>query len=140
MRRLLASLRATTSAYIAAVPVPYRTTAEAPAFQFLREPDGSLAYTLSLEHFLYSRREVADDTTGLLDVGVNYLGLCCGNAPHYTRAMAEQMGRRVPSSRFSPDISQHSLLGSAAYVNSSERRFLRHWRNPCLESTTRAVG
>ena len=47
-----------------------------------------------------------------LEIGVAYLGLCCGAAPHHIRAMAEAMGRRPPASRYSPDMSKHAYLGS----------------------------
>jgi len=43
---------------------------------------------------------------------VDYLGLCCGAAPHLIRAMAEAMGRRPPASLYSPDMSKHAYLGS----------------------------
>ena len=41
------------------------------------------------------------------DLGVRYLGLCCGNRAHYTRALVEEIGRTPAASRYSPDMSQH---------------------------------
>ena len=58
------------------------------------------------------RYEVAEFARAALGLGVAYLGLCCGAAPHHIRAMAEAMGRRPPASRYSPDMSKHAYLGS----------------------------
>jgi betaine-homocysteine S-methyltransferase len=46
-------------------------------------------------------------------IGVNYIGICCGGAPHHVRAMAEALGRETPASRYSPDIALHPVLGIA---------------------------
>ena len=59
-----------------------------------------------------TRHDVADFARAALELGVEYLGLCCGAAPHHIRAMAEAMGRRPPASRYSPDMSKHAYLGS----------------------------
>jgi len=44
---------------------------------------------------------------------VRYLGVCCGAAPHHIRAVAEAAGKVPPASRYSPDMSKHSFLGTA---------------------------
>ena len=56
--------------------------------------------------------DVAGFAREALAIGVEYLGLCCGAAPHHIRAMAEAIGRRPPASRYSPDMSKHAYLGS----------------------------
>ena len=40
-------------------------------------------------------------------MGIQYLGLCCGNQAHYMRTMAETLGRSPPASKYSPDMTQH---------------------------------
>ena len=47
-----------------------------------------------------------------LALGVRYLGVCCGAAPHHIRAVAEAAGKTPPASRYSPDMSKHSFLGT----------------------------
>ncbi len=47
------------------------------------------------------------------DLGVNYIGVCCGGAPHQVRAMAEALGRQVPASRYAPAMELHPILGVA---------------------------
>ena len=43
----------------------------------------------------------------------NYIGVCCGGAPHQVRAMAEALGREVPASKYAPAMELHPILGSA---------------------------
>jgi betaine-homocysteine S-methyltransferase len=127
MLPLVRRLRDTVSGPIAAVPVPYHTTPELPAFQFLKNRDDSSAYTLGLEQHLCTRAEIAQFTRQALDLGVNYFGVCCGAGPHHVRAMAEALGRVTPASKYSPDMGKHGLLGGDGVVKSSEKKFLAKW-------------
>jgi len=127
MLPLIKRLRKAVDGPIAAVPVPYRTTPEHPSFQFLKESDGQSAYTLGLDHFLCSRQEMADFAVHAREAGADFIGICCGAGPHHVRAMAEALGRTVPASKYSPDLSQHSLLGSDTFVKESEKQFLTQW-------------
>ena len=61
-------------------------------------------------------------TKDLLEIGVQYMGLCCGNRAYYIRKMAETLGRKPPASRYSADMTQHmSQVQGAAndYANSN---------------------
>lgn len=129
MLPLIKNLRQVVSGPIACVPVPYHTTRSKPAFQFLREPDGTSAYTLGLDQFLCTRLEMAQFALDAKNLGVSYIGICCGAGPHHVRAMAEALGRTVPASRYSPDLSQHSLLGSEKFVKKHEKKFLKKWKS-----------
>ncbi len=128
MLPLLKKLRKSVSCYIAALPVPYRTTDDLPSFEFLKNDDGESAYTLGLDNFLCSRVEMADFALVAKDLGVNYIGICCGAGPHHVRAMAEALGRTVPASRYSPDMSLHGLLGAENVVRAQEKQFLKSWK------------
>jgi betaine-homocysteine S-methyltransferase len=110
---LLERVRAAVSCPVAAQPVPYRTTAEQPTFQSLRDGRGRRAFPIALDPFTCTRFEMADFATAARDLGVGYVGVCCGGAPHHVRAMAEALGRTVPASRYSPDLSLHPVLGDA---------------------------
>lgn len=120
-------LRASVDGSIALVPVPYRTTPAAVAFQFLKRPDGSSAYTLGLDAHLIDRIEAADFATEAVKLGVNFIGLCCGAGPHHIRAVAEALGQAPPASRYSPDMKQHGLLGTKKVVRTHEKAFLKQW-------------
>jgi len=109
MLPLLRGVRAAVDVPVAALPVPYHTHDAEPTFQSL---GGGDAFPVALDPFTSTRYEVADFARDALEIGVEYLGLCCGAAPHHIRAMAEAMGRRPPASRYSPDMSKHAYLGS----------------------------
>ena len=109
MLPLLAAIRAAVGTPVAALPVPYRTHAAEASFQSL---DGGRAFPVALDPHTCDRYEVAEFARAALELGVEYLGLCCGAAPHHVRAMAEAMGRRPPASRYSPDMSKHAYFGS----------------------------
>ena len=103
--------------HVAALPVPYRTTLDAPTFQSLRDPDcrsipEDRPFPVALDPFACNRYEIGDFAREAFDIGVHYLGICCGNGPHHTRQMAEALGRRPPASRYSPDMSKHFAFGS----------------------------
>ena len=54
-----------------------------------------------------SRTCIENVTKELQDIGVQYVGICCGNRAAYIRTMAETLGRKPPASKYSPDMSQH---------------------------------
>jgi len=111
MLPLLERVRAAVACPVAAQPVPYRTTPEHFAFHFLQTPDGRNAFPLELDPHTCTRFEMAEFAVRARDLGVGFIGICCGGAPHHVRAMAEALGREVPASRYSPDLSLHPVLG-----------------------------
>jgi betaine-homocysteine S-methyltransferase len=110
----LERVRAAVACPVAAQPVPYRTTDREPTFQALRDDRGRRAFPIALDPFTCTRFEMADFAVAARDLGVGFIGVCCGGAPHHVRAMAEALGRTVPASRYSPDLSLHPVLGDAA--------------------------
>ena len=113
--------------YVAALPVPYRTTPEQPTFQSLKEPGQKRAFPIALEPFTSTRFEMADFAVKARDMGVRYIGICCGAGPHHVRAMAEALGRNGPASRYSPAMDLHPMLG--AQVADRDQAFLGHWKD-----------
>lgn len=123
---LARKLREAVSTPIALVPVPYCTTPAAPSFQFLRNGKAS-AYTLGLDRHYIDRHDVVDFAGQARELGVEFIGLCCGAAPHHIRALAEALGRRPEASRYSADMSKHGLLGNKKVVKAHEKEFLALW-------------
>jgi len=123
MLPLLRKLRAEVKCYIAAQPVPFATTKDCQAFQFLKNRKGENAFSLALEPHLLSRFEMADFARQCKEIGVNFIGVCCGGAPYHVRAMAEALGREVPASRYSADMSLHGILGSEKVVKNFEPKW-----------------
>jgi betaine-homocysteine S-methyltransferase len=111
---LLERVRAAVSCEVAALPVPYRTTEAEPTMQALRDSvrNGAQAFPTGLDPFTCTRQELGEFAADALALGVRYLGVCCGAGPHHVRAVAEAVGKVPPASRYSPDMSKHSFLGS----------------------------
>lgn len=105
-------------AHLAALPITYRTTEEEPTFHKLTDPKtGKTVFPLNLDCALNSREDIFEFGRRCDELGINYLGLCCGNSPHYTRTLAESVGRKPPGSKFSPDLSFHCFYGIDDIVN-----------------------
>jgi len=127
MLPLIEKIRAEVSCYVAAQPVPYKTSARYQTFESLRTDSGEQAFPLMLEPFLCSRFEMAAFARKAQAIGVNYIGICCGGAPHYVRAMAEALGRTVAASKYSPAMELHPVLGSL--VEEKHKEFLVDWKS-----------
>ncbi len=130
MLPLLERVRAAVDGHVAALPVPYRTDSEAPSFQSLRDPEydnfpDGRPFPTALDPFLCNRYEIADFARSASALGVTYLGVCCGNAPHYVRSMAEALGRTPPASRYSADMSKHAFLGTDPTLRKEYREYAK---------------
>jgi betaine-homocysteine S-methyltransferase len=117
MLPLVERVRAACEGHVAALPVPYRTTDEEPSFQSLTDPDcdcipGDRPFPTALDPFVCNRYELGEFAKAASELGVTYLGVCCGAAPHHIRSVAEALGRTPPASRYSADMSRHAFYGS----------------------------
>ncbi|XP_078603040.1 betaine--homocysteine S-methyltransferase 1-like [Branchiostoma floridae x Branchiostoma japonicum] len=112
MLPLLEDLKDKIKVPLVAAPVPYRTHPDSPHFMTLKDPDDKIAFPLDLDPWLCSRSQIAAFSRRARALGVRYLGLCCGNASHFTRAMAEALGRQPPASRYTADMSKHAYYGT----------------------------
>jgi betaine-homocysteine S-methyltransferase len=84
---LAAEMRRAVKAYIACQPVAYRTTHDHRDFTSLP------AFPEQLDPYQLSRREMADYATKARDLGVNYIGACCGAVASHIREMARALGK-----------------------------------------------
>lgn len=121
MMPLLANILDKVDGPVSALPVAYRTDLARPNFLELKADYCRHGFPVELEPFLLTRYEMADFAVRARDMGVKYIGVCCGGAPHHVRAMAEALGRVTAASRFSPDLSQHAVFGTDEYVLPGER-------------------
>ena len=117
MLPLIERVRAACDGHVAALPVPYRTTEEEPSFQSLTDPDcdcipGGRPFPTALDPFTCNRYELGEFASAATELGVTYLGVCCGAAPHHIRSVAEALGRTPPASHFSADMSRHAYFGT----------------------------
>ncbi len=128
MLPLIERVRAACEGPVAALPVPYRTTEAEPSFQSLTDPDcdcipGDRPFPTALDPFTCNRYELGEFAKAAHDLGVTYLGVCCGAAPHHIRSVAEALGRTPPGSRYSPDMSRHAFLGSDARLKTVNQSY-----------------
>ena len=119
MLPMLERIRAAVDVPVAAQPVPYHTSPATPAFESLHSEDGRRLFPIELESFQCTRFEMADFARRAREIGVDYIGICCGGGPHHVRAMAEALGRDTPASRYSPAIDLHPVLGTARAEDSA---------------------
>jgi len=117
MQPYLADIRKNVEGYVGGLPIPYRTTNENPTFFNL--PDGGCSCHLPLETtfptaldpLYHNRYELAEWAKEAKDIGINYIGLCCGASPAMLRAIAEATGVEAINSKYSPDMAKHFLFG-----------------------------
>jgi len=118
MLPLLGAIRDAVSSTVGALPVPYRTTETEPTFFNLSDYDSckcpaphGRTFPTALDPLLCNRYEVADFAERAYNMGVNYLGICCGASPVHIRAVAEAVGRTTEASRFSENMAHHFMYG-----------------------------
>jgi len=121
---LIAEIREAVGCAVAIQPVPYRTDAAAPTMQALRSA-GQQAFPIALEPFACTRFEMAHFALQARELGVDYVGICCGAGPHHVRAMAEALGRVVPAGKYSPSMELHPMF--RADVSAKDAAFLHSW-------------
>jgi betaine-homocysteine S-methyltransferase len=128
MLPLLERIRNTVQGHVAALPVPYRTTDEQPSFQSLRDPDCSCLpddrpFPTALDPFTCNRYELGEFGKEAYELGIRYLGVCCGAGPHHIRSLAEALGRRPAASRYTADMSKHAFLGSDPSLKAQNQEY-----------------
>jgi betaine-homocysteine S-methyltransferase len=84
---LLADVRAAVAGPIAGQPVAYRTPPDRPDFTSLPE------FPFGLDPLQLSRQEMAAWAVEARDLGVGFIGACCGAVASHIREMARALGR-----------------------------------------------
>jgi betaine-homocysteine S-methyltransferase len=87
MLPFLEEMRGAVKAYLACQPVAYRTPRESPDFTSLPQ------FPLELDSIQLNRREMAEYARRARDIGVNYIGACCGAVATHVREMAKVLGK-----------------------------------------------
>jgi methionine synthase I (cobalamin-dependent) len=85
MREVRAAVRGTP---VAAQPVAYRTPPDRPDFTSLPE------FPFALDPLQLSRQEMAAYALAARDMGIDYIGGCCGTVASHVREMARALGKR----------------------------------------------
>jgi betaine-homocysteine S-methyltransferase len=128
MMPLLRKVREAVAIHVAALPVPYRTRENEPSFQSLHDThwhfaEGTRPFPVALDPFTCNRYEIAEFGKQAFDMGIHYLGVCCGAGPHHIRALAEAVGKHPPASKYSADMSKHAFLGSDKRIKQVQKDY-----------------
>ena len=87
MYPLIQEMRDAFDGYLAAQPVAFRTTDETPWFS------GLPSFPDKLEPTQLTRYELGEFALRAKDMGVNYIGGCCGCKSTHMREMAKELGK-----------------------------------------------
>jgi betaine-homocysteine S-methyltransferase len=85
---LIREVRAAVPGFVACQPVAYRTPPDQPDFTSLPE------FPFALEPLQLSRQEMAKYAIEARDLGVHFIGACCGTVASHIREMARALGKR----------------------------------------------
>lgn len=84
---LIVEMRQAVSCPIASQPIGYRVTAEKPDFTSLPE------FPFGLDPLQLTRKEMGDYAVSARQMGVNFIGSCCGSVAIHVREMAKALGK-----------------------------------------------
>lgn len=113
----LKQIREAVSCHVGALPIPYRTTKEEPTFFNLSDKDARVpsphgrTFPTALDPLYANRYEIGAFAKEAFDIGVHYLGVCCGASPMLIREVAESVGLVTEASRFSERMENHFMYG-----------------------------
>jgi betaine-homocysteine S-methyltransferase len=105
MLPLVQEIRDAVNCAVAAQPAGFRCTDEIPYFMGLPQ------FPLELDPLQLTRLEMAQFASQARQMGVDYIGACCGVAAAQIRGMAEALGRKPEASAKSPDLQIHPIQG-----------------------------
>ena len=114
----LKEIRKELKCHMAGLPIAYRTTDEHPTFFNLPDNNGCTCQTphettfpTALDPMQCSRYEIGQFAREAYNLGINYLGVCCGANPMLIRETAEAVGLKVPASKYRENMENHYMFG-----------------------------
>ncbi len=90
---LMREVRAAVPGFIACQPTAYRTPAHQHDFTALPE------FPLALDPLQLTRGEMADYAREARQIGIDFIGSCCGSVACHVRAMAQELGKLTAAER-----------------------------------------
>ena len=119
MMPYLKEIRKALKCHVAGLPINYRTTNQNPTFLNLPDNNGCTCTTphktpfpTALDPMQCNRYEIGNFAKEAFDMGVNYLGVCCGANPMLIREIAEAVGLKVPASKYRENMANHYMFGT----------------------------
>jgi len=119
MMPYLKEIRKALKCHVAGLPINYRTTNENPTFLNLPDNNGcncatphKTPFPTALDPMQCNRYEIGNFAKEAFEMGINYLGVCCGANPMLIREVAEAVGLIVPASRYRENMANHYMFGT----------------------------
>ena len=119
MMPYLREARKVLKCHMGALPLPYRTTPEHPTFFNLPDEHGCTCpaphgrtFPTALDPMYINRYEMHAFGKEAAELGINYLGVCCGATPMHIREVAEAAGLIVPATKYRENMSNHFMYGT----------------------------
>jgi len=119
MMPYLKEIRKSLKCHVAALPISFRTTKEHPTFFNLPDYNGCSCHTphktpfpTALDPMQCNRYEIGKFAKDAFNLGINYLGVCCGANPMLIRETAEAVGLKVPASKYRENMTNHFMYGT----------------------------
>ncbi len=119
MMPYLKEIRKILKCHIAGLPINFRTTDEHPTFLNLPDNNGCTCHSphktpfpTALDPMQCNRYEIGKFAKEAFEIGINYIGVCCGANPMLIREVAEAVGLTVPASKYRENMSNHYMFGT----------------------------
>jgi len=119
MMPYLREARKVLKCHMGALPLPFRTTDVNPTFFNLPDDHGcscpaphGRTFPTALDPLYCNRYEIREFGREAFELGINYLGVCCGATPMHIREVAEAAGLTVPASKYRENMSNHFMYGT----------------------------
>ena len=119
MMPYLREARKVLKCHMGALPLPFRTTDANPTFFNLPDDHGcscpaphGRTFPTALDPLYCNRYEMREFGKEAFELGINYLGVCCGATPMHIREVAEAAGLTVPASKYRENMSNHFMYGT----------------------------
>ena len=132
MMPYLKEIRKEIKCHVAGLPITYRTTDDHPTFFNLPDDNGcscpsphETTFPTALDPMQCSRYEIGQFAKEAYDLGINYLGVCCGATPMLIREVAEAVGLKVPASKYRENMENHYMFGK----NKRIPKHIKDYRN-----------
>ena len=119
MMPYLREARKVLKCHMGALPLPFRTTDANPTFFNLPDDHGcscpaphGRTFPTALDPLYCNRYEIREFGKEAFELGINYLGVCCGATPMHIREVAEAAGLTVPASKYREKMENHFMYGT----------------------------
>ena len=119
MMPYLKEIRKELKCHVAGLPINYRTTEKNPTFLNLPDNNGCTCssphktpFPTALDPMQCNRYEIGNFAKEAFEIGINYLGVCCGANPMLIREIAEAVGLTVPASKYRENMTNHYMFGT----------------------------